>query len=289
MKERIPVSVIVMTKNEGCNIAKCLRSVANFNEILVVDSNSTDNTCAIAEEMGAKVVQFQWNGKYPKKKQWCLENISHSHDWVLYVDADEEVYPELAEEIRNLMKHSPEHAGYFVCYDYVFMGRVLKHGHRIYKLVLFNKNKGRFLDYDDLEVSNMWEVEGHYQPRIDGGMGILKNHMLHNDHDSLFHFFERHNRYSDWEAVIREKKMLVSTEEWQPNMRHLLKQIFDALPFKGLVAFLYSYVLKLGFLDGRAGFHFALTRAFYYWQIRLKLQEVRRKRCERKKRLYLLW
>jgi glycosyltransferase involved in cell wall biosynthesis len=80
-----------MTKNEELNIAKCLRSLNDFAEVFVVDSDSTDNTRTIAESMGARVVHFSWNGKYPKKKQWCLDNLSFSHDWVLFVDADEEI------------------------------------------------------------------------------------------------------------------------------------------------------------------------------------------------------
>ena len=273
MRHKIPVSVIVMTKNEERNIAKCLRTIKDFDEVFVVDSGSTDHTCTIAKELGAKVVPFRWNGKYPKKKQWCLENLPFKNDWVFYVDADEEVYPQLANEIRSIMGKGPEHIGYFLSYDYAFIGRILKHGHRIYKMALFNRNKGRFLDYDDLDAFNMWEVEGHYQPKIDGTTRILKNQMLHNDHDSLFHYFERHNRYSDWEAILRSKDALVNLSEQQPGIRHLLKKTFNALPFKGLIAFLDSYVLKLGFLDGRAGFHFALARGFYYWQIGLKSRE----------------
>src|SRR5262249_34949974 len=152
-------SIVVMTKDEERNIAKCLCSVKDFDEVFVVDSGSKDRTCAIADEMGAEVVQFRWNGKYPKKKQWCLENLPFSHGWVLYVDADEEVSPELAEEIRTLIETGAERAGYFVGYDYVFLNHVLKHGHRVYKLVLFDRHKGQFVDYDDLDVANMWEVE----------------------------------------------------------------------------------------------------------------------------------
>jgi len=182
----IPVSLIIMTKNEERNIEKCLRSVSMFDQIFVVDSGSEDRTCEIAEDWDASIVQFKWNGRYPKKKQWCLENLPFKYDWVFYVDADEEIYPELADEIFDLMAGGPKHSGYFVSYDYLFLGSVLKHGHRIYKLVLFDRHKGRFLEYEDLNVSNMWEVEGHYQPKIQGSTGILKNRMLHNDHDSLF-------------------------------------------------------------------------------------------------------
>lgn len=273
---KIPVSVIVMTKDEEKNIGKCLGSLASFNEIFVVDSCSTDHTCEIARKMGAKIVEFRWNGKYPKKKQWCLENLPFRNDWVLYVDADEELYPELSGEIDALMSAGPKHAAYFVGYDYVFTGRVLKHGHRVYKLVLFDRKRGRFIDYDDLNAKNMWEVEGHYQPEIKGTTGVLKSRMLHNDHDTLFHYFHRHNRYSDWEAVVRTNGTVEKSMEAQPGIRKALKKVFNALPFQGFVAFTHSYLLKFGFLDGKAGFNFALSRAFYYWQISLKKDELKK-------------
>ena len=175
----MPVSVIIMTKNEEKNIAKCIKSVSNFNEIFVVDSNSTDLTVDISTRMGAKVVNFNWNGKYPKKKQWCLDYLSFSNDWVLYVDADEEVTPKLSEEIENLFQKRNSAEGYFVAYDYVFMNKILRYGHQVYKLVMFNRKNGKFLDYDDLNATNMWEVEGHYQPQVSGKASVLKNKMLH--------------------------------------------------------------------------------------------------------------
>jgi len=276
----IPVSVIVMTKNEEANIAKCLRSVAEFDQVFVVDSGSTDATASIAAGHGAEVVDFRWNGRYPKKKQWCLDTLPFRHDWVLYVDADEEVGPEVTAEIRALTSApgGPAHAGYFVGYDYVFLGRVLRHGRQVFKLVLMDRRRGRFEPYDDLDAQNMWEVEGHYQPVIDGTTGVLKARMLHADHDSLFHYFDRHNRYSDWEATIRLKGALSTANEAQLPLRAWLKRAFDRMPMKGLLAFVDSYVVNLGFLDGRAGFHFAVARGVYFWQIGLKTRELRERR-----------
>lgn len=273
----IPVSVIIMTKNEEKNIGKCLDSVAGFDQIFVVDSGSEDQTYRIATEKGAHVVQFKWNGKYPKKKQWSLENLPFRHDWVLYVDADEEVYPSLAREISGIMSAKPGYDGYFVKFDYVFLNKVLRFGHHVYKLAFFNRHKGKFLDYEDLDAANMWEVEGHYQPHIAGTTAVLKHRMLHDDHDSLFHYFARHNRYSDWEAVLRMKGKIVNRGEAQPGIRMMLKLLFHRMPFKGLVAFFHSYVIKLGFLDGAPGLHFALARAFYYWQIGIKSRELANK------------
>jgi glycosyltransferase involved in cell wall biosynthesis len=273
----IPVSVIVLTKDEETNITKCLRSVERFDEVFVVDSESTDRTVEIATEFGAHLVQFRWNGRYPKKKQWALENLELSHRWVLYLDADEEMTLALASEIERLVHAESQEAGYFVRLDYVFLGRTLKHGHRVYKLVLFDRTRGRFLDYDDLEATNMWEVEGHYQPSIDGSVGRLKASIVHDDGDSLYRYFARHNRYSDWRASLTRNSRL-GREEAQLRTRSVLKPLFGALPFKGPLFFLYSYVIRLGFLDGRAGYHYSLAQAFYYWQIGVKTRELELRR-----------
>lgn len=272
----LPVSVIVLTKDEEANIEKCLRSAAGFDDVFVVDSGSGDRTVAIARDLGARVVEFHWNGRYPKKKQWALDNLPFAHDWVLFLDADEELSPELAEEICRLFSAgTPPKTGFFVGLDYVFLGRVLKHGHRVHKLALFDRRRARFLDYPDLDATNMWEVEGHYQPAIVGDTAVLRHRIIHRDHDSLFDWFARHNRYSDWEAVLRAKGALASGDEAQPRGRRGLKRAFAHLPFKGVVSFFYTYALRLGFLDGRAGFQFAVAKAFYYWQVDLKLRELR--------------
>lgn len=273
----VPVSVIVLTLNEERNIADCLASLRRFAEVFVVDSGSTDRTCEIAEELGAKVVPFTWDGGYPKKKQWCLDTLPFANDWVMYVDADERMTSELATEIAARMQGPNDHAGYFVSLESVFMGRAMRHGHRVFRLGLFDRHKGRFVDYDDLDARKMWEVEGHYQPVIAGRTAVLRGRLIHYDYDPFFHWIDRHNRYSDWEALLRSRGELPRPEETQPGRRGWLKATFNQLPCKGLVAFLWSYVLRAGFLDGRAGLHFALARGFYYWQMGQKMREYERR------------
>jgi len=269
----IPVSVIVMTKNEESNLPKCLASVERFDEVFVADSLSKDRTAEIARAAGARVVEFDWNGRYPKKKQWCLENLPFRHDFVLYLDADEELSAPLVHEIAGHAARGFDRAGYFVGYDYVFLGRRLRHGLRVYKLVLFDRRRARFVERDDLDVEHMWEVEGHYQPRIDGPIGTLQARMLHRDEAGLYHYFERHNRYSDWEAALRSRDGIGRDDETLIGRRSRLKRTFAKMPFRPLGIFVYSYVLTGGFLDGRAGFNYAVSRGFYYWQIGLKLRE----------------
>jgi glycosyltransferase involved in cell wall biosynthesis len=264
-----------MTRNEERNIEKCLRALSDFDEVFVVDSASTDRTVEIAARLGARVVPFQWNRKYPKKKQWCLDNLPFSHEVVLYVDADEVMSPELAQEIGACLPRFEQGAGgAFVGFDYVFCGKRLRHGHRVYKLVLLPRSRSRFLDYNDLDVANMWEVEGHYQPQVQGPVFLLRNRMAHHDHDGLYHYFDKHNRYSDWEASLRVKGLLNDPREANIGLRGLMKRMFAAFPFKAPAAFLHCYVLRLGFLDGKAGLDYAVARAMYYWQIGLKSREL---------------
>lgn len=273
---RIPVSVVVMTKNEEKNINKCLKALADFSEIFVVDSGSTDKTAEMASALGAHVVQFRWDRKYPKKKQWCLDNLPFSHDVVLYVDADEEMTPELAREIADsLPKFAQGAGGAFIGFDYFFCGKKLHYGHRVYKLALLERSRGRFLDYDDLNVAHMWEVEGHYQPQVTGTTFVMNYRMGHHDHDSLFHYFDKHNRYSDWEASLRVQGLMNDPREANMGMRSLMKRVFQAMPLKTPAVFVHTYFLRLGFLDGKAGLDYAIARAMYYWQIGLKSREIK--------------
>jgi glycosyltransferase involved in cell wall biosynthesis len=271
----IPVSVIIMTKNEETDLPICLRALRDFDEVFVVDSESTDQTSAIAEAFGARLVSFSWNGRYPKKKQWCLDNLPFSHDWVFYVDADEQATPDLCSELADLVRGNPPHAAYFVRLDYVFLGRLLTHGHQMHKLSLLNRHHARFLEYDDLAAQRAGEVELHVQPTVSGTVGMLRGRLIHNDHDSLYSYWERQNRYTDWEALLRNKGGITREEEAAVGRTMLLKQLFQTLPGKPLLVFLHHYLFRRGFLDGRAGFHWAVDRALYHWQIGLKRRELR--------------
>lgn len=116
----IPVSVLVVTKNEAKNIARCLEALEDFSQVIVIDSYSTDRTCNIAREYGAEVVLFDWNGKYPKKRQWALSGVNIGYNWVFWVDADEVVTPELVQEIHKIFAcGEPRKSGYFVKGRYV--------------------------------------------------------------------------------------------------------------------------------------------------------------------------
>lgn len=244
MTDKISVSIII-SLNEEANIALCLESLKRFDEVWLVDSNSTDLTRETAEEMGAKVVTFDCNRKYPKKKQWAFENLPFANKWVMLVDAD------------TLKRDGDKHAGYFLGFNYFFAGRMLRHGQRIYKLALMQHAKTRWQEYEDLEVTVLGDNKMHNQPPVDGTTAVLDYRMVHEDKESLYHFFDRHNKYSDWESIVQYDGSYFRNEDAQPFLRRYLKPLFAQLPFKPLIVFFFCYVVKMGFLDGRAGFDFA--------------------------------
>ncbi len=291
---KIPVTVIIVTRNEEESIARCIGALGDFHEIIVVDSYSTDRTGAIANGLGAKIVNFRWNGRYPKKRQWCLDTLALKNDWVFFVDADEWVTEGLVAEIRALFVPAPTPtlprkqgrevnwnsppppagegwvgascAGYFISGRYVWGGRVLEYGLRNNKIALLNRRKMCFPVVDDLDIPGMGEIEGHYQPVLKEGcegekIGRLRAPLLH---FAQGRWKERHRRYARWEAGMNRKK---AWPEDPVRWRQCAKRVFRALPFRGLLAFFHCYVWKIGFLDGLAGLSFAASRFSYYWMI----------------------
>lgn len=270
MRGEIPVSVVVLTKNEAPRIAKCLQALAGFDEVVVVDSHSDDDTVNIALSYGARVEEFSWNGRYPKKRQWCLDHLSLKHDHVFFVDADEIVTPEVAEEIAAL---DWKCAGYFVRAHYVIDGKILRFGLCNAKLCLLDRNKFMHPSLDDLGCPDMGEIEGHYQPQLKADfalecIGVLRSKMLHESCSDWAEWEARHQRYARWEAYMDTHQL------WPGEVsarRKFLKRVFKILPCRPLVAFVHSYILKLGFLDGRAGWKLAASRARYYRMINAAL------------------
>lgn len=260
----IPVSAVVVTKNEGRAIGRCLAALKDFAEVVVVDSASADATQAIAHEHGARVVDYAWDGGYPKKRGWCLEHLGLAHDWAFFVDADEVVTPALADAIARA--DLAAHAGFFVRGRYVWGGRALRFGLMNVKLALFDRRCIGFPVVDDLGLPGMGEIEGHYQPVLLPGatcrrVGLIKPALLHYACEDRAGWEARHEKYAAWERGMN------AHEAWPADprpWRECLKRVFRAVPCRGLVAFAYSYFWRLGILDGRAGLDFALARRRYY-------------------------
>lgn len=269
---RLPIVVAIPTKNEGENIATTVASVIDhFEAVVVVDSDSTDGTRAIAASLGAEVVPYTWDGKYPKKKQWCLDNVHPHIPWLLFLDGDEVPTPELIAELREVFARQPVlPAAFDIPLLYWFAGRPLRRGYTVVKRSLLDRTKVSYPEVDDLDAPGMGEQEGHYQPRADGPVRQLKGRIEHRDLDPVRTWFERHNRYSDWEAWLEHHP---GAKEQVRGLKTRQGRIFQKVPFKPLLFFGYTYLARRGFLDGRAGFDYALALSFYRWQIGLKTRE----------------
>lgn len=262
----IPVSVIICTKNEEKKLKKCLDALKGFDQVIVVDSQSQDQTQSVAKTENAELIEFVWNKQYPKKRQWCLDHLELKHDWILFIDADEFVTLELIEELETLFMQSPECAGYFVRGCHLFNGKLLKYGLQNNKLVLFDRRKIEFPVIDDLDIPGMGEMEGHYQPVLKPEfahekIGQLKSFLIHDALDDERAWIFRHQKYARWESGMNAKNAWPADPK---PFRNAAKTMLRNSKFRPQLMFFISYVLMLGFLDGIRGFKFAQRKKQYY-------------------------
>ena len=252
----VPVSVIVPIKNEAGNLPRCLGSIAWADEIFVVDSESTDGSQRIAEELGARVVQFDFNGTWPKKKNWAIEHLPFRNEWVFILDADEVLPPGAEAEFRAAIANAGATAGYWINRRFMFMGRWLRHAYYPnWNLRLFRHSLGRYEKLTDAATAS-GDNEVHEHVVVQGPTGWLRCELDHYAFPSVEVFVEKHNRYSNWEARV------AVAEECAPGgprlqsarvaQRRRLKRLSQRLPFRPLLRFLYVYLWQRGFLDGLA-------------------------------------
>ncbi|HBB33592.1 MAG TPA: glycosyltransferase [Cyanobacteria bacterium UBA8803] len=283
---KIPVSVLIPAKNEEANLPACLTSLARADEIFIVDSQSEDRSLEIAESYGATVVQFHFNGRWPKKKNWSLENLSFRNEWVLIVDCDERIPPALWDEIAIAIEN-PNYDGYYINRRVYFLGKWIRHGGKYpdWNLRLFKHKKGRYENLGTEEIPNTGDNEVHEHVILGGHVGYLKSDMDHIDFRDIYHWLERHNRYSNWEARVY-LNMLTGKDESGTigaklfgdavQRKRFFRKVWVWLPFKPTLRFIVFYILRLGFLDGRAGYIYGRLLSQYEYQIGVKLYELRK-------------
>ncbi len=275
------VSVLIPVRNEVGNIADCLESVAWSDDVVVVDSGSVDGTVEVASRHGAKVVNFSWNRHFPKKKNWALENVPWKNDWVLILDADERITPALGEEILRRAAN-PDADGYFINRRFMFMGRWIRHCgyYPSWNLRLFRHSLGRYEKLHKADTGS-GDNEVHEHVELNGRAGRLGHDMLHYAYPDISTWIEKHNRYSNWEAKVEVE---TSEKIAGPNIgghlasRRRMREWSRQMPFRPLLRFLYSYVLKRGFLDGYEGFMFCRLLATYEMFSVFKARELRSRR-----------
>ena len=287
MSSKIPVSVLIPAKNEESNLPACLESVARADEVFVVDSQSEDRSVEISEEYGAQVVQFHFNGRWPKKKNWSLDNLPFKNDWVLIVDCDERITEELWDEIEQAIQ-KPGYNGYYLNRRVFFLGKWIRFGGKYpdWNLRLFRHANGRYENLNTEEIRNTGDNEVHEHVIVDTGeVGYLKEDMLHIDFRDLYHWLQRHNRYSNWEARVYYNILNGMAEDGtiganlfgdSVQRKRFLKKIWVRLPFKPLLRFVLFYFIRLGFLDGQAGYIYGRLLSQYEYQIGVKLFELQK-------------
>lgn len=282
---QLPVSVLLAAKNEEKNLRKCLLSLTPAKEIYVIDSLSSDDTARIATtEFDATVVQFHYSGGYPKKRQWALENIEFGNEWILLLDADEEVPDELWQEIAVAISKPDACDAFMIRKGFHFLGRRFRFGGFSHSaLVLFRQGTCRFEELVEDSSSGL-DMEVHERVIVDGSVGVMRHALVHEDFNGLEAYLDRHNKYSTWEANLRfhnKKNMVYGLESIRPRLfgnaqerRRFLKQVIVRMPFEPWVWFIYHYFVRLGCMEGRPGFIACRIRSAYIAQVRSKLYEL---------------
>ncbi len=278
---KVPVSVLIPVKNEEANLPRCLDALRWADEVFVVDSQSTDRTVEIAEARGARVVQFHFNGTWPKKKNWALENLPFRHEWVLIVDADEVLPAAAGQEIGEAVSANSSLAGYWINRRFLFMGRWLRHAYYPnWNLRLFKHAIGRCEKLTDADTRS-GDNEVHEHVVVCGATGRLRCEMEHFAFPSIEVFVEKHNRYSNWEARVAVGRGLgasaAALQNGRAGWRRRVKIWSHTLPCRPLLRFLYVFVWQRGFLDGVEGYYFARMHALYEFLCVAKTRELARK------------
>ena len=281
------VSVMIPTLNEEANMARCLDHLQWADEVVVVDSGSTDRTVEIAHAYGCKVIDFDWNGQWPKKKNWALRNVEFENEWVLIVDADEWIMPELAEEIARSIADTAR-VGFYVNRRFIFMGQWIKHCgyYPSWNLRLIKRGKGEYEQLTGVGNTGSGDNEVHEHVVPAGEVTYLQNDMLHFAFPSIHTFMEKHNRYSNWEAAVQFRSAEGESDSQsigrELSKRRRLKNLSRKLPFRSTLRFLYSYIWTGGFLDGKPGYVFCRLLAIYEYLSVAKYTELRRAEEDRK-------
>lgn len=236
----LKLSVVIITYNEEANIRRTLESVAWADEIIVVDSGSTDRTADICREYTDKVFHQDWLG-YARQKNLAIDRASG--DWVLSLDADEPLEPALSDEIREIIASPRSCDGYRIPRKTIFLGTWVKHGgwYPDYNLRLFRNGKGRFRDR-----------AVHEAVRVEGTAGTTRHAIEHHTYPDIASYLTRINRYSSLAVDVMAEKGINGFQASWVN-----------IVFRPALTFVHKYFFRLGFLDGKHGLVLNLFHAWY--------------------------
>ena len=273
------IDVLIITFNEAINLPHCLTAMQQWTKkIFVIDSGSTDGTQDLARSMGAEVIHHDWTG-YAAQKNWGLDNLPFESDWILIVDADEIITPKLRDElirVASVPMNQIRENGFFINRLTYFLSRPIRHCGYFpsWNMRFFKRGQGR---YENRAV--------HEHIVIRDPVSNIAEPMLHQDRRGLEHYFAKHNRYSTLEAQQLYREIFDPTFQASDvnvtvetrRRRWLKRHVTQFVPFPSLWRFLYMYMLRLGILDGKAGFQFCRFIATYDAMVALKLRDLVRR------------
>ena len=280
---KLPITVIVATRNEAPNIEKCLKALACVQRILVVDSNSSDGTPEIASRLGAEVVHYSHNSGSVKKRQWAMQSLQIDTPWTMLIDADEVVPDDLWNEISTAVASPNAARGYIIEKGFWFLGKKFRYGGFSHTAVLLFQTGAARFETLGCHVDSRLDMEVHERLIVDGSIERLQTPLIHNDFKGLTAYIDRHNAYSTWEAAVR--RQFLTKGNWgsdaiRPRLfgnsqerRRFLKQIACRIPLEHWAWFFYHYLFRLGFLEGTAGLIACRMRAQYILNVRAKMAE----------------
>jgi glycosyltransferase involved in cell wall biosynthesis len=281
----LPITVLLAARNEAKNLPRCLAALKPAARVILLDSHSTDDTARIAREQGVEVVQFNYAGGYPKKRQWALDTLGLGRSWVLLLDADEVVPPELWQEIEREIIRIDAPQAFLIRKEFHFLGRRFRFGGFSHQAVLlFRRDRARFERLIDNDPSG-FDMEVHERVIVEGQIGKLNTPVIHEDFKGLDAYREKHHRYATWEAAVRHRFLTTGRygeEAIEPKFfgnaqerRRWLKKMVIRIPGEPLIWFGYHYFVRGGFLEGRAGFIACQIRAQYIAEVRRKVRELK--------------
>lgn len=268
-----PASVMIFTLNEATHLPSCLAAASWCDDVIVVDSGSSDETVAIARAAGARVFVHPFSG-FGSQRNWALDNTAPRHDWILILDADERITPELAQEMRVVLAASPPDVGaYRVKRRFHMWGRWLRYSslYPTWVVRLIHRDRVRYVDRGHAETQ-----------QVQGEVRELTHDLIDENLKGIDEWFERQNRYSTKEA---EHELREELRPWRwgallsrdPLVRRdALKRLAWRMPLRPLLFFTYSYVVRQGFRDGVDGLHFCAMKALYQGMIVAKKHDMRR-------------
>lgn len=265
-------SIFILTHNEELDIAACIESAALCDDVIVVDSFSSDRTPEIARKYPVHFIQHAFES-HGKQRTWMLRNVEAKYRWAYILEADERMTPALFAECTAAVK-SGQHVGYYAAERVMFMNHWIRHSTQYprYQLRLLDKQNVWFDDYGHTEREVIHGSHGFLQatyPHYTCGKGFSR-------------WIEKHNRYSTDEARETVKQLSEGTVRWRDlfrgksevERRRALKDLSLRIPGRPLVRFFYMYFFLGGILDGRAGFTWCVLQAFYEYLILLKVWEI---------------